>query len=226
MYVPVEQSSQGMLDQGSQKEKDCCYKTACWIFQVLSWVGLGFSLFFFLSKKGSPAIFASFGVPYMLYIILEFCSVSAKYLCNKNSNQGMYEKMGMHFMTPPAIEFHCECYHYETVTITTADSEGNSHSSTTTQKVTTYKETYSMPYYSARDVSGLFLLNCDKAYAQSKYYIKLELVEEINFADAISVYDYEREKSAFWRRNRFRDAHFDFRESRTIPRMKHHNLVR
>ena len=227
MYVPVEQSpSSGMLDQGSQKEKGCCYKTACWIFQVLSWASLGVSVFFLCTKKGSPAIFASFGVFYIVYIILEFCSVTAKYLCNKSSNQGMYEKMGVHFMTPPLINFHCECYHYETVTTTTTDSEGNTHTSTTTTRVTTYRETYSMPYYSSRDVSGLFLLNCDKAIAQSKYYIKLELVEEINFADAISVYDYEREKAAFWRRNRFRDAHFDFRESRTIPRMKHHNLVR
>ena len=129
-------------------------------------------------------------------------------------------------MTPPLINFHCECYHYETVTTTTTDSEGNTHTSTSTTRVTTYRETYSMPYYSSRDVSGLFLLNCDKAIAQSKYYIKLELVEEINFADAISVFDYQREKSAFWRRNRFRDVHFDFRESRTIPGMKHHNLVK
>ena len=90
MYVPVEQSpSSGMLDQGSQKEKGCCYKTACWIFQVLSWASLGVSVFFLCTKKGSPAIFASFGVFYIVYIILEFCSVTAKYLCNKSSNQGM-----------------------------------------------------------------------------------------------------------------------------------------
>ena len=38
--------------------------------------------------------------------------------------------------------------------------------------------------------------------------------------------DYEFHKSAFWRRNRFRDVHMDFRETRTVPGLKHHNLVK
>ena len=38
--------------------------------------------------------------------------------------------------------------------------------------------------------------------------------------------DYEFEKDKFWARNRFRDVHFDFRESRIVPGMHHHNLVK
>ena len=117
---------------------------------------------------------------------------------NKSSSQGMYEKMGRHFQTPPVISFHCECYHYETRTHVRFDKDGNMDTYTTTEKMVTYRETYNMPYYSSRDVSGLFYLNCDKAYVEKKHYIKLELKEEINFADAISLYDYEKEKSAFW----------------------------
>jgi hypothetical protein len=134
--------------------------------------------------------------------------------------------MGRHFQTPPEIHFHCECYHYETRIHYSTDKDGHRHRHTERVKITTYTETYNMPYYSERDVSGLFYLNCDKAYVEKKYYIKLELKEEINFADAISYYDYETAKSAFWRRNRFRDVHFEFTEQRIIPGMVHHNLVK
>ena len=95
MYVQVEKTPSDISEQGSQKEKkNCCYKTACWIFQVLSWASLGVSLYFFLTQKNMAPIFSSFGVCYIVYIILEFCSPSSKYICNKSSNQGMYEKMG------------------------------------------------------------------------------------------------------------------------------------
>ena len=222
MYTPVAQNPPGMLDQGSQKEDNCCYNAACWIFQITSWATLIVSIII-VANNGNPAIFASFGVSYLVYIILEFCSPTSKYLCNKTSDQGIYQKMGQHFRTPPTIAFHCECYHYETVRHTRTNSEGKTETYTTTERRTTYTETYSMPYYSERDVSGLFYLNCDRAFVEKKHYIKLELKEEINFADAISIYDYENEKAAFWRRNRFRDVHFDFSENRYIQGMKHIN---
>ena len=224
MYKPVEQNPPGMLDQGSQVEDNCCYNATCWIFQIMSWASLIVSII--MVTKGQPAVFAAFGVSYFVYIILEFCSPTSKYLCNKTSDQGIYQKMGAHFRTPPVITFHCECYHYETRTHYRTNSDGRREYYTTRERVTTYRETYSLPYYSERDVSGLFYLNCEKAYVEKKYYIKLELKEEINFADAISIYDYEEAKSAFWRRNRFRDVHFDFNENRSIPGMNHHNLVK
>ena len=106
------------------------------------------------------------------------------------------------------------------------DKDGHVNTYTTTEKVVTYREIYKLPYYSARDVSGLFYLNCERANIEKKYYIKLELKEEINFADAISLYDYEKEKSEFWKRNRFRDVFFNFWETRTISGMKYHNLIK
>ena len=218
----------GMLPQGSQKENTCCITAACWIFQILSWISLVLCGIL-ISKDGGTnkdEIFVLFGVIYAIYITLEFCSPTSKYLCHKSSNEGIYQRMGMHFQTPPEIIFYCECYHYERRTHYSRDSKGRRHKHTSRVKVTTYTETYYFPYYSERDVSGLFYLNCDKAYVEKKHYIKLELIEEINFADAISYYDYERAKSAFWRRNRFRDVHFYFNEERRIPGMYHHNLVK
>jgi hypothetical protein len=226
MYSPTGPNPPGMLYQGSQVERNCCYNSACWIFQVLSWISLIVACIVYSINKKNDGVFAVFGIVYAIYIILEFCSPTSRYLCNKSSDQGIYYKMGRYFRTPPEILFHCECYHYETRVTYSKDNKGGRRAHKTRERVTTYKETYSLPYYSERDVSGLFYLNCDKAYAERKRYIKLELKEEINFADAISYYDYERAKAAFWRRNRFRDIHFDFSESREIPGMAHHNLVK
>jgi hypothetical protein len=215
-----------MLDQGSQKENNCCYITGCWIAQIACWASLVASLIIYIGNKDNIGIFGLFGFCYIVYLILEFCSPTSRYLCNKSSDKGMYEKMGINFQTPPEIRFHCECYHYVTRHHYRTNKDGKREHYTTREKEVTYRETYNLPYYSERDVSGLFYLNCEKAYVEKKHYIKLELKEEINFADAISYYDYERAKRHFWRRNRFRDVHFDFREERVIPGMEHHNLVK
>ena len=216
----------GMLDQGSQKEGNCCYNTICWTIQIACWATLILSIVMYTKDPSSTDCLIIFGILYVFYLSLEFCSPTSRYLCNKSSDQGMYEKMGRNFRTPPVICFHCECYHYVTVTYYTRDKNGHRHRHTRREKRVTYRETYNFPYYSERDVSGLFYLNCEKAYIEKKHYIKLELKEEINFADAISYYDYDRAKSNFWRRNRFRDVHFNFWETRTIPGMEHHNLVK
>ena len=231
MYQPVSQNPPGMLDQGVQKENNCCYNFFCWFFQIGVWAAIAVNIVFLVmsnmaDKDAAKGAYGGLGFFYLFYLILEFCSPTSKYLCNKSSDAGIYEKMGRHFRTPPEIRFHCECYHYETRHHTRRDSQGRVEHYTTRERVTTYTETYSLPYYSERDVSGLFYLNCEKAYVQKKHYIKLELKEEINFADAISYYDYERAKDRFWRRNRFRDVHFDFTESRVIPGMVHHNLIK
>ena len=138
----------------------------------------------------------------------------------------MYETMGTFFSAPPSIIFDCQCFHYEIVHYSSRDEKGNTSYHTRHNKVVTYSESYSMPFYSARDVSGLFYLNCDEAFVKKKLYIKLELDEEINFADEVSYMDYEFYKEQFWRRNRFRDVYMDFNETRKVPGLVHHNLIK
>ena len=166
------------------------------------------------------------GVFYLVYFILELCSPTSTYLCNKNSDEGMNQKMIRFFRTPPQIKFYGECYHFETRTETSTDSDGNTTTRTVTEKVVTHSETYYLPYYSVRDVSGLFYLNCGKALLENKCYIKLQLRQEINFADVISIMDYENEKTSFNNRNIGRDMYYSFYESRYIPGLTPHNLVR
>ena len=155
MYSPVGQNPPGMLDQGSQTEHTCCWKFSCWFFQILCWVTLIGGLVMLFQDSSNTAVFGGFGTCYLIYIILEFCSPTSRYLCHKSSDEGMYQKMGRNFQTPPEIRFHCECYHYETRHHTRTNKDGKTEHYTTRERVTTYTETYSLPYYSERDVSGL-----------------------------------------------------------------------
>ena len=226
MYSPIQQNPPVILDQGPQRERKCCYHSACWTFQWLSWGSLIASIILYAKVNVSSYIFLSFGVCYLTYIFLEILSPTSNYLCNKSSEEGIYNKMGNYFRTPPEIHFICECYHFENRTRYTKDEKGHKHAYKVRVSVTTYSETFVLPYYSERDVSGLFYLNSDEAHVQRKRYIKLDLKDEINFADAISYYDYERAKADFWRRNRFRDVHFSFREKRTIPGLEENILIK
>ena len=151
-----------------------------------------------------------------------------KYLCNKTSENGIYQKVGSYFRTYPVFQFYCECYHYEIRKRTVRTRhKGRTRTRTVTKRirVTTHRERYDFPYYSERDVSGLFYLDCDRALVSRKRFIELDIYDEINFADAISCYDYEIAKDRFWRRNRFRDKYFHFEELRYLPGLQRNNLV-
>ena len=196
-------------------------------------------------------------IVYVLYLIAEFCSTTASFLCNKTNENGIQIAMQKLISTPPTIEFYCECYHYETRGVSTPPKKGgvkvkktlnkkstqssvrsgggNLQSSRTRggvggvrtqrQKVTTWRETVTFPYYSARDVSGLFQLNKSREAAMGKVYVKLELTPEINFADELTYMDYENFRSDFYNRNRSRDQYMDYRETRSVPGLNTFNLI-
>jgi hypothetical protein len=101
----------------------------------------------------------------------------------------------------------------------------NTRTTTTTRRVVTHRETVSFPYYSARDVSGLFELKNSREEAMGKTYIKLELTPEINFADNLSYMDYEMFRTDVYNRNRSRDQYMIFRETRKVPGLNNYNFV-
>ena len=161
----------------------------CWILSVLVWIFLIIFIVTFASKK-STTFLTPLAIFYIIYFILQLCSSTASYLCHKRTGKGMYERMGDFYMTPPEITFFCECFHYENHSYQTKNKNGGSTYHYKRLQVVTYKDLFQVPYYSARDVSGLFYLDCNEAYIKKKSYIQLELSEEINFADNISYYDY------------------------------------
>jgi len=223
-----------MFDQGEQKEEneeDACFILVIkWIFQIFFWafiIYLSLSINSNLKSKDKDyiAIFiysALLIAAYISYVVLELKNSSKfKYLCNKITDEGMYQKMRTYFSTKPELSLKCESYHMEERT--TTDERG---SNTTYVKVVTYSESLSFPYYSGRDVSGLFYLNCDKGIIEKKKYLKLELIVDVNFADAVSYMDYENVKNNLIKRNKLRDKEIKCYEINTIPGMKNLNLIK
>ena len=205
---------------------------AGFVFQIVVWIFLALVIIASAGSKGPKnrdnkvfgdddgdiIIYIIFIIIYVGYLIIEFCSTTCSYLVNKSTNEAIYDRMQRIFATHPEIVFHCECFHYEY----RRTREGRNYK----ERVTTYREEYSLPYYSSRDVSGLFILNCDKDLVKNKYFIQLELENEINFADSISYMDYEGVRSDFYMRNRPRDYYMDYSEKRIIPNFTPYNLVR
>jgi hypothetical protein len=202
------------------------YSIFCWTFQILTWISLILIYLHYKNIHYLPIrirLNLLFLISYIIYLILEFCSSTCRFLCNKHEN--LHSKLRKIFSSLPEVIFKCECYHYETRTYTVRDSNG-SHEETETVKVVTYKGSYSLPYYSFQDVSGLFILTQELKKIKNATFIKLEFDKEINFADNISYYDYLREKHTFYQTNSARDEFMDMWEKRKIKGYKKYNLVR
>ena len=192
------------------RKKSTTFNVFCWVFQILTWITFPIALATTL-HSGTGYHFIYFGFIYYLYIVLEFCSLTAKLLYYKSKKDVINEKMGRLFQTPPKISLYCECFF---------SYRGNRNR---LYKEYQHIEEYFIPYYSARDVSGLFFIN-EKNNGRYSY-IKLELEAEIYFADEISYYDYMFQKKNFCNANKKKSKEFYFKEYRTIPNMEHYNLV-
>ena len=225
MVLP--QSNLFPKDENTNEESECS-SIAGWIFQTLVWISIIILIIGIIINNKQIMLGGgiSFCVSYLIYLILEFCSPTCQYLMNIRDGESMYEKMGKLFITAPVINFYAECYHYQTRHYTTRDNKGHVHHHSSQTKVVTHTESYNLPYYSFKDVSGLFLLNLNEAEVKQKIYIKLHLKKEINFADTISYSDYINQKDLFWKRNRYLDSRMNFTETRNIPGMKEYNLVK
>lgn len=228
-----EQKSVVQPQSNETKAGNICFSILCWIVSLSLWGLIGYITIniYFIKKDGdnmndlNSTCYSCLGL-YALYLIMEFCSPTARYLIHKRSNEGIKRKMGELFKTRPSIKFSVECYHYETEYYTERNSKGEDVQKSRQVKVVSHRETEYFDYYSVRDISGLLNLNCDQAQIRNKCYIKLELKEEMNFADAISVSDYEAQKEDFKERNRKRDDYMDFSESWSLPGITHHNLIK
>lgn len=83
---------------------------------------------------------------------------------------------------------------------------------TVTKKVVTHRETVRFAYKSCRDISGKFVLNCERKKAMGKAYVKLDLSYSIDFDSNDTQSDYNSFKNDFYNRNKKRDAHMNFNE--------------
>ena len=234
--IPIENNQKNekktLLRPQNEKKKMECISIICWIFQILIWIG-GLNFLFlntYLDDKKTLAncntgfiIYES--ICYILYVIFQFCSPTFSYLRHKKSDEQLFNKMKKLFNTPPEIQFICECYHYETRTYTTYDSKGNRSTRTETVRVVTSVNTMFFRYYSSRDVSGLFKLNYDKSKVSDKFYVKLELLSSIDFADSVTYNDWIEQKEKFCDENRHKDIYMDFMQKEIIEGLTTYNLI-
>ena len=96
---------------------------------------------------------------------------------------------------------------------------------TKVKKVVTHRETTTFPYSSSRDISGPFVLDCERDKAMGKVYVRLELDKNISFVDKTSQADYERFKTNFYNRNRHRDKEMSFSETIDIPGFQKYSFI-
>ena len=218
-----------------QRRKRCkaAVNFFCWPLSLGVWGLIGYLnvyVYFFnygnIKEKEMWPFFFALGYVYFFYLVFEFLTFISNYKYYKRTKEGIKQKMQKIFVTRPEIIFHAECYHYEKRTVYELDDDGIRQPRTENVKVVTHTESEHFHYCSVRDVSGLLNLKCDKAQIKRKCYIKLQLKEEINFADAITIADYERQKTSFQDRMRGYDDHMDYSETKRLPGITHHNLIK
>ena len=218
-----------------QRRKRCkaAVNFFCWPLSLGVWGLIGYLnvyVYFFnygnIKEKEMWPFFFALGYVYFFYLVFEFLTFISNYKYYKRTKEGIKQKMQKIFVTRPEIIFHAECYHYEKRTVSELDDDGCRTTRTKNVKVVTHTESEHFHYCSVRDVSGLLNLKCDKAQIKRKCYIKLQLKEEINFADAITIADYERQKTSFQDRMRGYDDHMDYSETKRLPGITHHNLIK
>ena len=189
------------------------------IVQILLW---GFIIYTIINPDVYPVLIFI----YIFYFIFELCSKTSFFLLNKKSTSSIYNKLKELFSSPPVLQITVSCYHFETVKKQRRDNDGRMIEEEITERVETYKERRDFPFYSFRDVSGLFKVDLDNEIFNKITYIKLTLDTLISFADSISYYDYQIFKNNFINENRMRDEKIDFNENFYIQNLSKNNLIR
>jgi hypothetical protein len=163
---------------------------------------------------------------YIIYVILALCSPTGLFLLNKKSTNSLYNTLKDNFNSPPVLQLSISCYHMEKRIEKIKTREGGVIDKVIEEKKETYKERRDFPYYSFRDISGLFRIDLDNPIFRNKVYIKLTLDTMISFADSISYYDYQTYKNYFIDENKNRDDDYYFRENFYISNLSKNNLIR
>lgn len=207
-----------------------CKHFCNWITQLGLLISICILIAFIISNKRVPeALIIITTIFYAFYIITCFSSTTFRYFLNKHQAESIHNHMEKLYYTPPRLIFRAESYHYETVYRSETDSEGNTVTSTSTEKRVTHIDTEELKFCSWRDISGLFLLDSEKFLQkgnEKKVYLKLELTCDLDFADDLTKYDYEFQKEQFKMKNVYKDDHMDFSENLSIDSFTRYNLVK
>ena len=187
--------------------------------QILVW---GFIIFTIIN----PDFVAILIITYILYVIIELCSHTGRFLLNKKSTNSIYRKLKELFSSPPVLQLSVSCYHLENRIRERKLENGKIIKEEKLERIETYRERRDFPFYSFRDISGLFKVDLDNEIFRNKNYIKLTLDSMISFADSITYYDYQLYKNNFIDENKNKDEKIDFSEYFYITNLSKNNLIK
>lgn len=205
--------------------RDKNYKPSKTVFTVFGWI-LSFSSiiciiliifeeYFIINLTGLITVYIYYGViSYFLYLLIEFNSPSSRFIFLK-VNERIDKKMEEFFKALPIIKINAICYHMEK-RLTREEYK--------TVEVETFRETKILNYNYCRDISGVLNIKINKD--NKKYYIQLELTQEVFIADIIIQNQYNNIIASLTERNKFRDKLFKIEESLNIEGVKYYNMIK
>jgi hypothetical protein len=151
-------------------------------------------------KKLKITYSIAFSLVYIIYLITEFCSLTLKYLFNKEREKTLVEKMKSLFNKIPYFKLKTNIKH----------------------KKRYMTNNYKYKIISCRDISGNFILNI---YDNNKKFIFLKLKLEITFDDEETSINYFNQKEKFIKDNEEED-NFEIKEEIKIKEMNKYNLIK
>jgi len=186
------------------------------IFYIFNWIQI---IKYITNETNENADFYVFllsaiflGVVYAWSLCWLFFSKTKILLKNSNDNNSINNVMDILFHQKPVIKIICSCYHFETK-ITPGSIE--------VSKIETFNETKELDIFSYIDISGIFRLK-----ETNKSLIELELEKEIEFNDAITIYDIQKIKNKLYSKNKNKDYCIHIYLDKDIPSMKYFYLIK
>lgn len=225
-----------MKIQKNKKEPEKISSIICrvvwdWIIQISLWSSIALLILIKSSKKEyAPFLhqlsLGFFGLMYIIYIINGiFISRTFKMLLSQKKSSNLESVLETLVQEKPELSFKVECYHFESNNLN-ADLGNTTIDEQKEIRTTTFAEKEIFEYYCSRDVSGPFSLNSDNIINNKYYYINLSLKFDIIFNDALTCYDYHRQKELFSNKYRWKDVHMDFIERKYLPGCISHKLYK
>ena len=187
----------------------------CWMIQIMLWIVFVLTVYLAIAKK-NYIMFILFALIYLAYIFLEIKGPIYEMIKNQEEVCSIYDKLGFYFKSPATISLNSVSYHW----YFQKNESGRGFKSGSKRRVISSRDSFSLPYYSCRDISGLFFLSSEDSDLKGKKFACLELSAEVNFADSISYSDYMEYKTKFWRKNRYLDKYMEYWEDRNFQRYK------
>ena len=212
LYINTEDEEEKPKKNIEENTKpSCCKICVGWFLQILILAGLAFLIFSCIKQfEGWYYVIFIFIIIYALYLYQFLNANSYKFLSNISNSEGIYNILAKNFTQPPEINVDVRCYH-------------SGGSTKHRRSVYTFKKKFIFPYYSWKDISGLFLLQQDKT---KKYpFLRLYLKSDINFADSISYSDFTIYKNDLREKYKGYDSYFSMYDDKIILDFKENHLI-